>query len=133
MSTTCVQRATHVDPYFAYAYTLAGHECVPAGDDPEKALACYRNAVRLDPRHYNAWYGLGMLYFRQEKFTLAEHHFRRALEVNAHSSTLHFYVGLAVMLAGMRVGSASWAIVGSSTSWALSFCSELARAAASTI
>ena len=36
-----------------------------ANDDFEKAMACYRSAMRIDERHYNAWYGLGNIYFRQ--------------------------------------------------------------------
>ena len=43
-----------VDPNFAYAYTLLGHEYV-ATEELDKALACFRNAIRVDPRHYNAW------------------------------------------------------------------------------
>lgn len=58
------QRATQLDPTFAYAHTLAGHELF-AAEDLDRSLACYRNAVRLDPRHYNAMYGLGQIYFRQ--------------------------------------------------------------------
>ena len=37
-----------------------------------QAVACYRHAIRTDSRHYNAWYGLGTIYYRQEKFDLAE-------------------------------------------------------------
>lgn len=43
-----------VDPNFAYAYTLLGHEHI-ATEELENALSCYRSAVRIDPRHYNAW------------------------------------------------------------------------------
>jgi len=49
------QRAVQVDPLFAYAYTLLGHEYVLV-DELDKALAAFRNALRLDVRHYNAWY-----------------------------------------------------------------------------
>jgi len=49
------ERAIQVDPTFAYAYTLLGHEYV-YNEDFTKALACFRNALRYDPRHYNAWY-----------------------------------------------------------------------------
>jgi len=49
------QRAIAVDPSFVYAYTLCGHEYV-CNEDLEKAVACYRYALRLDERHYNAWY-----------------------------------------------------------------------------
>ena len=49
------QRALQLDPSFTYAYTLAGHEYF-ANEDFDKGLQCYRHAMRLDPRHYNAWY-----------------------------------------------------------------------------
>ena len=48
------QRALQLDPTLPYAYTLAGHEYF-ANEDFEKGISCYRNAIRIDPRHYNAW------------------------------------------------------------------------------
>ena len=48
------QRAVQMDPNFAYAYTLLGHEYVLI-DELDKALGAFRNAIRIDPRHYNAW------------------------------------------------------------------------------
>lgn len=47
-------RATQVDSSFTYAYTLAGHEYF-ANEDFQRSLQAYRTAVKLDPRHYNAW------------------------------------------------------------------------------
>ncbi|KAF1784084.1 Ankyrin repeat-containing domain [Phytophthora cactorum] len=71
-------------PSFTYAYTLSGHEYV-ANEDFEKAVNCYRHAIRTDSRHYNAWY---------EKFEFAEYHFKRALEINPRSSLLHCFLGM---------------------------------------
>jgi len=87
------QRAIQLDPSFAYAFTLSGHEYI-ACDNWDKALQCFRNALRIDPRHYNAWYGLGIVYYRQEKYELAEYHFRRALSINEYNSVLHCYIGM---------------------------------------
>jgi len=67
-----------------------------ANEDLEKALGCFRNAIRIDKRHYNAWYGLGMVYYRQEKYELAQFHFERALEINPASPALRCYVGMAL-------------------------------------
>ena len=50
-----------------------------------QAVACFRMAIRTDRRHYNAWYGLGSIYHRQEKYDMAEDHFRRALRINPQS------------------------------------------------
>ena len=49
------RRALQLEPKFAYAHTLCGHEYF-ANEDFEKAMMSYRAAIRLDPRHYNAWY-----------------------------------------------------------------------------
>lgn len=46
-----------VDPKFAYAYTLLGHQYL-ALEETDKAMDCFKNAVRVDPIHYNGWYGL---------------------------------------------------------------------------
>ena len=51
MRSSCVQ----VDPGFAYAYTLLGHEFALT-EELDRALACFRNAIRVNNRHYNAWY-----------------------------------------------------------------------------
>lgn len=88
------QRATQVDPSFAYAYTLLGHEYVLT-EELDKAMNCYRHAVRIDPRHYNAWYGIGSIYSKQERFLLAEMHFRKALRINPNSSVLMCHIGVA--------------------------------------
>ncbi|XP_041374494.1 cell division cycle protein 27 homolog [Gigantopelta aegis] len=87
------QRAIQVDPNFAYAYTLLGHEYVFT-EELDKALACFRNAIRVDTRHYNAWYGVGLIYYKQEKFNFAEVHFRKALSINPNSSALLCHIGV---------------------------------------
>lgn len=84
-------RALQVNPHFAYAHTLSGHEYV-IGEDLEKAILHFRRAVAVNDRHYNAWYGLGSIFFRQERFELSEFHFRRAREINDQSSVLDCYL-----------------------------------------
>lgn len=50
----CIRRAIQLNPNFAYAYTLEGHEYV-ANEEYERAQTSFRNAMRVDMRHYNAW------------------------------------------------------------------------------
>ncbi len=92
-------RAIALDRDFTYAYTLAGHEHF-AGEDWDAAVADYRVALGVDMRHYNAWYGLGAVLMRQEKYELAEYHFRRALEIHPRSSVLHCCQGQALHALG---------------------------------
>ncbi|KAH3706248.1 cell division cycle protein 27 homolog [Dreissena polymorpha] len=86
-------RAMQINPWFAYSYTLLGHEFVYT-EELENAMACFRSAIRVSPRHYNAWYGVGLIYFKQEKFRLAEIHYRKALSINPQSSALLCNIGV---------------------------------------
>jgi anaphase-promoting complex subunit 3 len=65
-------------------------------EDYENGIKCYMSALQVDERHYNAWYGLGVVYLRQEKFEFAEHHFRFAYRINPMSSVLLCYLGMAL-------------------------------------
>lgn len=89
------QRAVQLNPRFAYAHTLCGHEYV-ALEDFENGIKSYQSALRIDSRHYNSWYGLGMIHLRQEKFEFSEHHFRMAFHINPRSSVIMSYLGTAL-------------------------------------
>lgn len=65
-------------------------------EDFDNGIKSYQSALRIDERHYNAWYGLGMIYLRQEKFEFAEHHFRKAYIINSRSSVIMSYLGTAL-------------------------------------
>jgi len=86
-------RSLQLDPSFTYTHTLSGYEYM-ANEDFEKAMSCFRNGIRLDERHYNAWYGMGAIYHRQEKYDLAEYHFQRAVKINPQSSVLRCNLGM---------------------------------------
>jgi len=96
----CFQRATQLDPQCTYAHTLSGHESVD--DDLEKAIGFFQGALRVDPRHYNAWYGLGTCYLRLSKLRQAEYHYRRAVELHPTNAVLLGCLGLAVERRGLR-------------------------------
>lgn len=82
-----LQKATNLDNTFAYAFTLTGHEFM-SKDDWISASECFRKAIKCDPRHYNAWYGLGTIYFKQERSPEAAYHFTRASEINKYNPVL---------------------------------------------
>ncbi|WAQ93608.1 CDC27-like protein [Mya arenaria] len=86
-------RAMQLNPWFAYAYTLLGHEFVYT-EELDNAMACFRSAIRVSPRHYNAWFGVGLIYYKQEKFRLAEIHYRKALSINPQNSPLLCNLGM---------------------------------------
>ncbi|KAG7092407.1 hypothetical protein E1B28_008764 [Marasmius oreades] len=98
---TCFRRAFQLDPACAYAYTLSGHETID--DDPDKAITFFQSALRVDPRHYNAWYGLGSCYLRMSKLRLAEYHYRKAVEVHPANAVLLGCVGMVLERRGDRI------------------------------
>lgn len=86
------QRAVQCDPEFPYSYTLLGHELVMT-EELDKALSCFRTAILKDSRHYNAWFGIGTIFSKQERYQLAEIHYRRALKINPKSSVIMVHIG----------------------------------------
>ncbi|KAJ2385395.1 anaphase-promoting complex subunit cdc27, partial [Coemansia sp. RSA 2611] len=76
----------------AYVHTLVGHENV-AIDELDRAQQAFRTAIRIDARHYNAWYGVGMVYLRLGKLDLADYHFKRALALNTQNPLLLLSTG----------------------------------------
>lgn len=89
----CFKRATQLDPSFAYAYTLQGHEHI-FNEEYDKALAAFRNAIAAESRHYNAWYGLGTVFDKQGKYAFAEQHYRIAATINPTNPLLICCIGV---------------------------------------
>ncbi len=88
----CFKRATQLDPKFAYAFTLQGHEHV-ANEEYDKALSAYRSSIAAENRHYNAWYGLGTVFEKQGKYAFAEQHYRTAASINPTNAVLVCCIG----------------------------------------
>lgn len=91
----CFRRATQLDPRFAYAYALQGHEHV-ANEELDKALDAFRKGISVDNRHYNSWYGLAQVYEKMGKLEFAEQHYRNAVQINPNNAVLICCMGLVV-------------------------------------
>ncbi|TVY94108.1 Protein bimA [Lachnellula willkommii] len=88
----CFKRATQLDPKFAYAFTLQGHEHV-ANEEYDKALVSYRHGMAADKRHYNAWYGVGRVYEKLGNYEKASLHFSSASVINPTNAVLICCIG----------------------------------------
>lgn len=60
-------------------------------------------------------YGLGMIYYKQEKFSLAEMHFQKALDINPQSSVLLCHIGVVSILLSCIVGALPSLMTGTSS------------------
>jgi anaphase-promoting complex subunit 3 len=88
----CFKRATQLDPNFAYAYTLQGHEHV-LNEEYDKALTSYRHAISADRRHYNAYYGVGRVYEKLGNYEKALSHYSAASVINPTNAVLICCIG----------------------------------------
>jgi anaphase-promoting complex subunit 3 len=88
----CFKRATQLDPKFAYAFTLQGHEHV-TNEEYDKALTAYRQAILADRRHYNAYYGIGRVQQRLGAYEKAYTHFHAARCINPNNAVLICCIG----------------------------------------
>jgi len=95
----CFRRAIQLDPTFAYAHNLIGHELM-AEENYDKAVHMYQQAIALDHRSYNAWWGLGNVYQRQEDFAKAKYNFHHAVQINACNDVLLISLGIAFQATG---------------------------------
>ncbi|EPQ65717.1 Subunit of the Anaphase-Promoting Complex-Cyclosome [Blumeria graminis f. sp. tritici 96224] len=88
----CFKRATQLNPTFAYAFTLQGHEHV-SNEEYDKALVSYRSGMAADKRHYNAWYGVARVYEKLGEYEKAFTHFSVASSINPTNAVLICCIG----------------------------------------
>ena len=60
----------------------------------EQALHAYRQAIKLNPCHEQAFVHLGTLYYRRRKYQQAERSFSRALEITPGNAVALFHLGV---------------------------------------
>lgn len=56
-------------------------------------MSCFRTAILKDSRHYNAWFGIGTIFSKQERYTLAEIHYQHAARINPKNSVILVHIG----------------------------------------
>ncbi len=75
-----LRQATKEEPENAQAWSQLGGVYNDHGS--EQAVACYERAVKLNPRYYLAYRGLGNYYLKKQDYSLAESYYSKAISVN---------------------------------------------------
>lgn len=75
-----LRQAADADPDNAAAWSQLGGVYNEQGS--EKAIACYENAVKLNPKYYLAYRGLGNYYLKRKDYSLAESYYGKAIAIN---------------------------------------------------
>lgn len=73
-------QATEIDPENAGAWSQLAGMYNEQGSD--HAVACYERAIKLNPRYYLAYRGLGNYYLKKQDYSLAEAYYSKAIEIN---------------------------------------------------
>lgn len=54
----------------------------------------FENALNYDVRHYSAWWGLGNISYKQEKYDKAAEHFEKATQINPKNPVIYSFMGI---------------------------------------
>lgn len=73
-------RATEIDAENAGAWSQLAGMYNEQGSD--QAVACYERAIKLNPRYYLAYRGLGNYYLKKQDYALAEAYYSKAIGIN---------------------------------------------------
>jgi Tetratricopeptide repeat/TPR repeat len=75
-----LQRATEIEPDNAQGWSLLGG--IYNETNSNQALSCYGRAIKLNPKYYLAYRGLGNYYLKRKDYSLAEVYYSKAIEIN---------------------------------------------------
>jgi regulator of sirC expression with transglutaminase-like and TPR domain len=80
-ATERLQRAVEIDPENSQAWVLLAGVYNETNSD--KAIRCYQNAIKLNPKSYLAYRGLGNYYLKKKDYSLADAYYGKAIDINS--------------------------------------------------
>jgi predicted TPR repeat methyltransferase len=102
----CMERSLAIDEAQPRAWLLLATICVGLADDAAAERA-FARSLDLDPMLADAAFGLGILYFRQQRFQAAAEQFGLAVRLGRHDRFVHICRGKALHLVGAFSEAAS--------------------------
>lgn len=99
-----IENATEIDPDNAQAWCILGGIYNEIGS--EAAAQHYEKAIKLNPRYYLAYRGLGNYYLKKHEYSLAERAYTEAIHINPKRfGTIYKNRGLAKIQLGNSAGA----------------------------
>lgn len=80
-ATERLQRAVEIDPENSQAWVLLAGVYNETNFD--KSIRCYENAIKLNPKSYLAYRGLGNYYLKKKDYSLADAYYGKAIDINS--------------------------------------------------
>jgi hypothetical protein len=75
-----LQKAIEIDSDNAQAWSLLGG--IYNDTNSDQAVPCYENAIKLNPKYYLTYRGLGNYYLKRKNYSLAEVYYSKAIDIN---------------------------------------------------
>lgn len=88
-------RSIELNKYFSYSYILCGYEYI-ISEDLDNAILFFRLSLLTNSNYANAWYGLGIIFYRQNRYELSEFYFKKSKKLNHKSSVLDCFLSMAL-------------------------------------
>jgi tetratricopeptide (TPR) repeat protein len=79
-----------------------------AAHDSVTAELCFLSALEQRPRQYAPYYYLGLIYYEEKSYDLAEEYYRLSLEYGADGALVSYALGLNAASAGRNADAVSW-------------------------
>jgi tetratricopeptide (TPR) repeat protein len=79
-----------------------------AAHDSVTAEICFLSALEQRPRHYAPYYYLGLIYYEEKSYDLADEYYRSSLEYGADAALVSYALGLNAASAGKNADAAEW-------------------------
>jgi Flp pilus assembly protein TadD len=76
-----LRRAAEMDPDNSQVWVLLGG--VYNEENSDEAVHCYENAIRLNPKSYLSYRGLGNYYLKKKDYSLADAYYNKAININS--------------------------------------------------
>jgi hypothetical protein len=94
------ERAAAIDPGSAAAWVIMGMVHLERLGDPQRAEACFRKALSIDPQSYAATADLGLALQEQGRFEAALAWYEEAIESTPHAVEIRWNRALARLMTG---------------------------------
>jgi hypothetical protein len=76
--------------------------------DPVTAELCFLSALNQRPTHYAPYYYLGLIYYEEKNYDMAEEYYHSSLEYGADEALVSYALGINAFSAGRGDDATSW-------------------------
>lgn len=90
-----IEAGLRIESGSAHAHLLLGNAWNMTGNN-DRAMSCYDEAIRLDPKYADAYYNRGVIHFERNELPEAIENYRKAVECNPGFALAHSNLGIAL-------------------------------------